>query len=154
MIKLLCYEYKDIFKNKLSSQPASIPPFDLNVQDPLWCVNKNRQPPRPQSVANQIEITRQLNILMKEGIIEKFTAAYYSQGFLVTKADGSKRFVTDYRNLNECTEHASWPVPNINEMLQRIGSQKPTIFGTVDFAQAYHQASLTHATKVYSFYFV
>ena len=32
-------------------------------------------------------------------------------------------------------------------MLQRIGSQKPTIFGTVDFAQAYHQAALTLATK-------
>ena len=35
-------------------------------------------------------------------------------------------------------------------MLQRIGSQKPTIFGTVDFAQAYHQAALTLATKKYT----
>ena len=56
-------------------------------------------------------------------------------------------YVIDYRNLNECTEHASWPVPNITGMLQRIGSQKPTIFGKVDFAQAYHQAALTLATK-------
>ena len=32
-------------------------------------------------------------------------------------------------------------------MLQRIGSQKSTIFSTVDFAQAYHQAALTLATK-------
>ena len=35
-------------------------------------------------------------------------------------------------------------------MLQRISSQKPTIFGTVDFAQAYHQAALTRATKKYT----
>ena len=47
-------------------------------------------------------------------------------------------------------EHASWPVPNITQMLQRIGSQKPAIFGTVDFAQAYHQAALTLATKKYT----
>ena len=81
MILILCYEYKDIFLNKLSRQPAAIPPFGWNVKDPQWRVNKNRQPPRPQSVVNQIEITGQLNILMKEGIIEKSTAAYYSQGF-------------------------------------------------------------------------
>ena len=85
----------------------------------------NRQPPRqqpprqPQSTANQIEIIRQLNVLVKQGILEKSTAAYYGQGFLVKKADGSKRFVIDYRNLNEVTENISWPVPNITEMLQR-----------------------------------
>ena len=98
------------------------------VQDPKWRVSKYRQPPRPQSAANQKEITRQLNVLIDQGIIEKSNPAYYSQGFLVTKADGSKRFIIDYRNLNECTEHASWPVPNITEVLQRIGSQKLTIF--------------------------
>ena len=70
----------------------------------------------------------------------------------MTKADGSKRFVIDYRNLYECTKHASWPVPNITEMLQRIGFQKPTIFGTADFAQAYHQAALTLATKKYTLF--
>ena len=87
LIRLLCIEYRDIFSNTLSSQPASIPPFDLVVQDPKWRVSKNRQPPRPQSAANQKEITRQLNILIDQGIIEKSTAAYYSQGLLVTKAD-------------------------------------------------------------------
>ena len=152
MIRLLCIEYRDIFPNILSSQPASIPPFDLVVQDPKWRVSKNRQPPTPQSAANQKEITKQLNILTDQGIIEKCTAAYHSQGFLVTKADRSKRCVIDYRNLNKCTGHTSWPVPNITGMLQRIGSQKPTIFGTVDFAQADHQAALTLATIKYTLF--
>ena len=76
----------------------------------------NRQPPRqqpprqPQSTANQIEITRQLNVLVKQDIIEISTAAYHSQGFLVKEADGSERFVIDYRGLNACTENATWPV--------------------------------------------
>ena len=65
LIRLLCIEYRDIFSNTLSSQPASIPFFDLVVQDPKWRVSKNRQPPRPQSAANQKEITRQLNILIE-----------------------------------------------------------------------------------------
>ena len=115
LIRLLCIEYKDIFSNSFSAEPASIPPFDLVVQDPKWRVSKNRQAPRPQSAANQKEISRQLNIFIDQSIIEKSTAAYYSQGFLVTKADGSKRFVIDYCSLKECTEHASWPLPNITQ---------------------------------------
>ena len=35
----------------------------------------------------------------------------------------------DYRALNDCTADASWPTPNIAEMLRRIGSQKPKSFG-------------------------
>ena len=38
LIRLLCIEYRDIFSNTLSSQPAPIPPFDLVVQDPKWRV--------------------------------------------------------------------------------------------------------------------
>ena len=65
LIRLLYIEYRDIISNTLSSQLASIPPLDLVVQDPKWRASKNRQPPRPQSAANQKEITRQLNILSR-----------------------------------------------------------------------------------------
>ena len=36
------------------------------------------------------------------------------------------------------------------EMLRRIGSQKPKIFGIMDLTQGYHQAPLTFATRAYS----
>ena len=39
---------------------------------------------------------------------------------------------------------------NITEMLQRIGAKRPKIFGTMDFAQAYHQAPLTLSAKKYT----
>ena len=36
------------------------------------------------------------------------------------------------------------------EMLGRIGSQKPKIFGIMDLTQGYHQAPLTLATRAYT----
>ena len=50
---------------------------------------------------------------------------------MVPKPDGSKRMCIDYRNLNDCTPDAYWPIPNIAEMLRRIGNHKPKIFGTM-----------------------
>ena len=56
----------------------------------------------------------------------------------------------DYRALNGCTPDASWPIPNIAEMLLRIGSRKPKIFGIMDLTQGYHQAPLSNTTKAYT----
>ena len=55
-----------------------------------------------------------------------------------------------YRALNDCTPDASWSIPNIAEMLRRIGSRKPKIFGIMDLTQRYHQAPLSNTTKAYT----
>ena len=149
-IRELCYHFRDIFSDVLPSQPANIPPFDLKVDDSKWSLPRNRTPPRPQSAANQVDIVKQLNELEAAGIIEKSQSPYYSQVLMVPKPDGSKRMCIDYRNLNDCTPDASWPIPNIAEMLRRIGNQKPKIFGTMDLTQGYHQAPLTLSTRAYT----
>ena len=124
-IRKLCYDFRDIFSDVLSAEPAKIPPFNLKVDDSLWSVPKNRTPPRPQSTANQVDIVKQITELEKAGIIEKSQSPYYSQVLMVPKPDGSKRMCIDYRNLNDCTPDASWPIPNIAEMLRRIENQNP-----------------------------
>ena len=58
---------------------------------------------------------------------------------MVPKPDGTFRMCVDYRALNDCTADVSRPIPN---MLRRIGSQKPKIFGIMDLTQGYHQAPL------------
>jgi Reverse transcriptase (RNA-dependent DNA polymerase) len=51
--------------------------------------------------------------------------------------------------LNKCTPNPSWPLHDIKESFNRIGAQKPKIFGFMDFTQGFHQAPLTLATRVY-----
>ena len=65
----------------------------------------------------------------------------------VQKTADSYRFCIDYRNLNECTQAASWPLPNIQGMFERIGHYKPDTFGVMDLTSGYHQAPLDEASK-------
>ena len=88
--------------------------------------------------------------MLRQGIIRKSTSPHYSQVLLVPKPDNTFRMCVDYRALNDCTPDASWPIPNIAEMLRRIGSRKPKIFGIMDLTQGYHQAPLSNTTKAYT----
>jgi hypothetical protein len=115
-----------------------------------WRNPKNRGPPRVQSSANQAETVRQIDLLLAQKIIERSDALYYSQGLLTNKPDGSKRFVIDYRKLNDCTESASWPLLNIKQMFVRLGTHKSSIYGVMDLTSGYHQAPLSLAARVFT----
>ena len=54
----------------------------------------------------------------------------------------------DFRPLNNCTESASWPLPNILAMFESIGARQPDIFGVVDLTSGYHQAPFTASAKI------
>ena len=149
-IRKLCKKYKHIFSDKLDAKPASIPPFDLIVDKQKWEVYKNRGPVRVQSTVKQIEIHKQVQEMLKAGIIEKSNAAYYSQVMLTPKPDGSFRFCADYRAMNDATQPASWPIPNIKQMLARLGSHNSDTFGVMDLTSGYHQAPLTLAARVFT----
>ena len=149
-LRTLCMEFADIFSNELSKDPADITPFNLIVDDTKWKVGKNRAPPRSQSSVKQSGLFNTIQTLISQGIVEKSQSTHYSQILMVSKPDGKFRMCVDYRALNDCTADASWPIPNIAEMLRRIGSQKPKIFGIMDLTQGYHQAPLTFATRAYT----
>ena len=49
--KNLCEKYIDIFSTSLRSEPADVPPMEINVDEKMWQEARgNRQPPRPQSL--------------------------------------------------------------------------------------------------------
>jgi hypothetical protein len=85
--------------------------------------------------------------MLANGIIEKSQATYYSQVMLTPKPDGSYRFCTDYRNMNDATPDASWPIPIVPQLLKRIGAHGARVYGVMDLTWGYHQAPLHHATK-------
>ena len=134
----------------LPKEPADILPVNLIVDGTKWKVGKNRAPPRSQSSVKQTTLFNTIQTLISQGIVEKSQSRHYSQILMVPKPDGTFRMCVDYRALNDCTADASWPIPNIAEMLRRIGSQKPKIFGIMDLTQGYHQAPLTLATRTYT----
>jgi transposase InsO family protein len=146
----LIERFSHLFSNTLSSTPADIPPFDLKVDLEKWNNPKNRGPPRVQSSANQAEIALQIDLLLSQGIIERSSASYYSQIHLAPKGDGKKRFCIDFKKLNDCTDPASWPVPNIREMFVRLGTHKSSVFGVMDLTSGYHQAPMSFAARIFT----
>ena len=117
-IRTLLEKYRDVFATTLNPEPALIPPFELDVDKEKWEQFSNRGPPRVQSPAKQSEILKQVDELLKNGIIEPSTASYYSQVILASKPDDTWRFCIDYRKLNDCTKSASWPIPNLKKCLE------------------------------------
>jgi hypothetical protein len=146
----LCRKYSHLFNDTLNTEPAAIPPFNLSVDDSKWKTYSNRGPVRTQTPAKEAEIHSQVQQLLASGIIEKSPASHYSQVMLAKKPNGKWRFCIDYRRLNDCTESASWPIPNIKNMLARIGTKQSDTFGVMDLTSGYHQAPLTLSSRVYT----
>lgn len=88
------------------------------------------------------EITRQVNELIENDIIEPSVSPYNSPLWIVPKkpdSQGNKRWrmVIDYRALNEKTIGDAYPLPNITEILDQLGSAK--YFSIFDLASGFHQ---------------
>ena len=149
-IRDLLAKYSSIFSDTLDVKPADIPPFDLDVDKKKWEVPRNRGPVRMQSLQKQDEIRRQIQEMIDNNIIEKSTASYYSQVMLTPKKDGKWRFCADYRNMNDCTRSASWPIPHGYQSIARIGSHKPIVYAIMDLTSGYHQAPLTLAARLFT----
>ena len=129
----VCQEFRTVFGNTLTKNAATLKPFELNVDLAKWEIPANRSVPRHMCPKKQFEIQRQVTELLSAGIIEHSTASYYSQVILVPKPGQNQwQLCVDCRNMNNCIEPASWPIPNIDQMLRRSGQKSARFFGTMD----------------------
>ena len=152
-ISRLINEYAEIFSAELGLEPADLPAMELVIDDAKWEVPSNRGAFRTQSVAKEAEIEVQTSKLLATHRIITSTEPYYSQVHLAPKPNTNPvvyRTCIDYRRLNEVTAPISWPLPMIEEMLRRIGSKKPKVFGTIDLTSGYHQIAMGERSRRYT----
>ena len=84
-------------------------------------------------------------------IITHSSATEYSHVLLTPKPNGKWRFCIDYRGLNKATKSRhSWPIPNIHDMLQRLGNRKSKFFGVMDLTSGYYQTELDENSRKFS----
>ena len=61
------------------------------------------------------------------------------------------RFCVDYVRLNDATESVEvYPIPNIQNMIRRIGEKRPKYFAVMDLTSGYHQAPLSLNSRKYT----
>lgn len=88
------------------------------------------------------EVQTQIRDLLQQGIIRPSNSPWSSPIWVVPKkmdASGKKkwRLVVDYRKLNEKTIDDKYPIPNITEVLDKLG--RCNYFTTIDLASGFHQ---------------
>ena len=151
-LRELCLEYSDIFSEYVRSEPAHVPPMELTVDPTIWEVSRNRAPPRPQSKNKTEEIKKQVDKLLELGVIGTSTASEHSQVHLVPKpTPGEWRFCIDFVNLNAATTgQEGWPLPNVSQMLQRIGEKRAKFYGVMDLTAGYHQLPLATTSMLFT----
>ena len=148
----LCTIFKHIFNRELNQEPAAIPAMELDVDQEKWeNMKQSRLPARVQSKQKQEETRRQVEVMTKHKIVQPSQEARnYSQVLLTPKPNGKWRFCNDYVAVNTCSKSPGWPLPKIQEMLQRIGSHKAKYYAVMDLTSGYHQAPLAESARIFT----
>ncbi len=90
-------------------------------------------------------IAKEVITMLKNGIIRKSKSPWNASVVLAGKKDGTLRFCVDYRKLNQITKRDVYPLPRIDDMLEKF--REMCYFSTFDFASGYWQVEINESDK-------
>ena len=137
-VERLIRDFADVFPNEL---PPGVPASDVVHEIHL---EEGAAPPfsRPfrLSAAESAEVSRQVAEFIRQGIVRPSSGPYGAPVLLVRKKDGSLRLCIDYRRLNELTKKDRFPLPLIEELLERLVGAR--VFTKVDLRSGFYQVAM------------
>ena len=141
-IEKLINEYSDIFHSE--NMPLTFTnavKHKIKTTDELPVYSKSYRYP----FIHKKEVQEQIDKMLKQKIIQPSSSNYCSPIWVVPKkldASGKQKYriVLDYRKLNEKSIRDQYPLPNISDILDKLG--KCQYFSTLDLASGFHQIEM------------
>lgn len=96
----------------------------------------------------QGRIDKEVEQMLKEGIIERSDSPWSSPVLMVPKKDGSYRFCVDFRQLNKVTRRDAYPLPFMDSILDRLGNSR--YLSSLDIKSAYWQIEIDESSRQYT----
>jgi hypothetical protein len=91
------------------------------------------------------ELKRQVSEMLNSNIARKSKSPWAFPVVLAMKSDGTWRFCVDYSKLNKHVPRDSFPLPNVDDHLDRLGKAK--IFTVIDLASGFWQIPIDENDK-------
>ena len=90
-------------------------------------------------------IRKEIQYMLENDITEPSNSEWSSPCILVPKPDGTYRLCTDFRKVNSVTKTDSYPIPRIDDCIDKIGSAK--FVSKFDLLKGYWQVPLTERAR-------
>ena len=81
-----------------------------------------------------------INNMLAENVVQESTSPWASPIVLAKKKDGSLRFCVDYRRLNAVMRKDVFPLPRIDDLLDKMRGK--SVFSTLDAKTGYWQIQM------------
>ena len=140
-IDMLISKYSKIFSPKTSPlTPCLVQPLKIITEGNPICQRAYRAP-----LTKRQEISKAVDDMLAQGIIQPSCSPWASPVTLVPKPDGSIRFCVDYRKLNQVSKKDSYPVPLASDCFDFM--QGTSVFSTIDLRSGFHQVTVDPADR-------
>lgn len=138
----LCSRYTDVFY--IDGEPLTFTnkiKHRIRTTDEIPAYTKSYRYP----FVHREEVRDQISKMLEQGIIRPSDSAWSSPIWVVPKKLDSSgkqkwRLVVDFRKLNEKTIDDKYPIPNITDVLDKLG--KCQYFTTLDLASGFYQVEM------------
>ncbi len=130
------HDWLDVFSKQASDTLSPHRPYDHKIE--LTADNNLGYSPLYKYSAEELQTAKQYILEnLHKGFIAPSQGPFAAPILFARKHDGSLRFCVDYRKLNAITKRDHYPIPLIDETLDRISRAK--IFTKLDIRQAFHK---------------
>ena len=127
-LSMLLHEYSSV----LSSEPGCTYVITHSVLTTDEIPVRQRPYRIPQAMRNIVK--SEIDKMLKSGYIEPANSPYGYPIVIVKKADSTWRFCIDYRRLNAKTLFDPQPMPQVDELIEKVSDAK--YISTIDLAKA------------------